>query len=438
MSAASHPITAPAKQQPTLAPKPVPTRPESGRPWKWLVVLGIVAVVAYFAYQAMNKPAAPATPIVAAKTAKVTVGNLARIMRVAGQTAAIDFANIVGPIMQGPEANREMILLSTATPGSWVTKGTLVAAIDAQSMQDHVDDLGDTIEAAQADIRKRKAEHAIELENLQQNLRLTKAEADKARLDAKAAEVRTEIERQLLKLSMDEADARFKQAESDLEIKKVSHAADIKILELTLERHTRHRNRHINDVKSFSIRAPMDGLVVMSQLYRGGEMQSVQQGDRVFAGQKFMSIVNTKSMQMEGRVNQSETGDFRIGQQATIKFDAFPGMQFKGTVHTIGALAGGSMMQSAYVRTVPIRLRIEGNDPRLIPDLSASADVVVDKAEGKVLAPRAAISMEDGKAFAYVKKGETFEKRELTLGLQNDTQAVVVSGLNSGEEVRLN
>jgi multidrug resistance efflux pump len=376
--------------------------------------------------------------MVAAQTAKVTIGNLERVVRVAGQTSAIDLANIVGPIMQGPEANREMILLSTATPGSWVTKGTVVASIDAQSMQDHVDDLADTIEAAQADIRKRKAEHAIEVENLQQNLRLTKAEADKARLDARAAEVRTEIERQLLKLSMDEADARFKQAESDLDMKKVSHAADIRILELTLERHTRHRNRHINDVKSFSIRASMDGLVVMSQVFRGGEMQQVQQGDRVFAGQKFMSIVNTKSMQMEGRVNQSETGDFRIGQQATIKFDAFPGMQFKGTVHTIGALAGGGMMQSAYVRTVPIRLKIEGNDPRLIPDLSASADILVDRAEGKVLLPRGAISTEDGKTVAYVKKGETFEKREVSLGLQNDTHAVVLSGLNGGEDVRLN
>jgi multidrug efflux pump subunit AcrA (membrane-fusion protein) len=375
---------------------------------------------------------------VASKTAKVTVGNLQRVVRVAGQTSAIDFANIVGPIMQGPEANREMILLRTATPGSWVTKGTVVASIDAQSMQDHVDDLGDTIEAAQADIRKRRAEHAIEVENLQQNLRLTRAEADKARLDAKAAEVRTEIERQLLKLSMDEADARYKQAESDLDMKKVSHAADIRILELTLERHTRHRNRHINDVKSFSIRASMDGLVVMSQVFRGGEMQQVQQGDRVFAGQKFMSIVNTKSMQMEGRVNQSETGDFRLGQQATIKFDAFPGMEFKGTVHTIGALAGGSMMQSAYVRTVPIRLKIEGSDPRLIPDLSASADILVEKAEGKVLMPRGAISTEDGKTVAYVKKGETFERREVSLGIQNDTHAVVLSGLSGGEDVRLN
>jgi multidrug efflux pump subunit AcrA (membrane-fusion protein) len=83
-------------------------------------------------------------------------------------------------------------------------------------------------------------------------------------------------------------------------------------------------------------------------------------------------------------------------------------------------------------------LKIEGSDPRLIPDLSASADILVDKAEGKVLVPRGAISTDNGKTVAYVKKGETFEKREVSLGLQNDTHAVVLSGLSGGEDVRLN
>jgi multidrug efflux pump subunit AcrA (membrane-fusion protein) len=52
--------------------------------------------------------------------------------------------------------------------------------------------------------------------------------------------------------------------------------------------------------------------------------------------------------------------------------------------------------------------------------------------------PRGAISTDNGKTVAYVKKGETFEKREVSLGLQNDTHAVVLSGLSGGEDVRLN
>lgn len=437
MSAASHSAPAPVKHQPTLAPKPVPAPPSSGNPWKWWILLAIAGVAAYFGYRSATQPA-PTTAVVATKTAKVAVGNLARTIRVGGQTAAVDFSNITAPALKGPDANREMVLLSTATPGTWVKKGTLIAAIDGQSMQDHVDDLGDTIESAQADVRKRRAEQGIEFENLLQTIRISKSEADKARLDFATSDIRTDIERQLLKLNLDEADASYKQAQGDLDLKRASQAAEIKILELTLLRHTRHRDRHVKDVEAFKIYAPMEGLVVMSPIFRGNEMGQVQAGDRVFPGQGFMKIVNTKRMQVEGTVNQAESSEFRVGQEATIKFDAFPGMEFKGKVHTIGALAAASYRQSAFIRNVPIRLQIEGNDPRLIPDLSASADVVIEKAQGQVLVPRAALQEEDGKTFAYVKKGDTFERREVTLGLHSDTRAVSLAGLSAGDEVRIN
>jgi hypothetical protein len=112
-------------------------------------------------------------------------------------------------------------------------------------------------------------------------------------------------------------------------------------------------------------------------------------------------------------------------------------MEFDGEVYTLGALAGGSMRGSAYLRTVPIRLKINGSDPRLIPDLSASADVVIEKAEGTIV-PLAAIHTEADKQVAYVKKGTTFEKRDVTLGLRNETHGVALAGLNAGDEVRLN
>ena len=416
MSAASHPISAPVKPQPTLAPKPVHERPSSGRPWKWIVLVALIVVAAYLGNRALNKPAVT-TPIVAVKTAKVAMGNLERTIRVGGQTAAVQFANITAPSMRGPDSNREMILLMTATPGSWVKKGTMIASIDSQSMQDHVDDLSDTIEAAKADIKKRQAEQSIEWDTLEQTIRVTKAEADKARLDYGVAEVRTDIERQLLKLNLDEADARYKQALGDLNLKKASFAAEIKILEYTLERHTRHRDRHARDVEAFKMYAPMDGLVVMSPIWRGNEMGVVQVGDRVGPGQGFMKIVNTKSMQVEGTINQAESSEFRVGQPAHVKFDAFPGMEFSGKVYSIGALAASaSRSASAYLRNVPIRIKIDGNDPRLIPDLSASADVVIQHGEGQPLVPRGALSMENGKAIAYVKAGDTFEKREVSVG----------------------
>jgi multidrug resistance efflux pump len=328
--------------------------------------------------------------------------------------------------------------MKLAASGSIVKKGEVVAQIDAQSIQDHIDDLNDTIEAAQADVNKRQAEQAIEWENLQQTLRVAKADYDKARLDARGAEVKTDIEKQLLQLSLEEAEAAYKQQQADLKFKKTAHEAELKILQITMERHVRHRDRHSLDLKRFTMIAPMSGLVVMSPIFRNGDLAQFQLGDRVFPGQGFMKIVDTKSMQVEASMNQAESSELRIGQPARIHLDAFPGMEFKGHIYSVGALAVSGWRQNYYIRTVPVRSAIDGYDPKLIPDLSASADILIDRAENKSIVPLSAVHQENGTKYAYVKTGETFEKRKIELGLTNDTHAVVTAGLTPGDEVKVN
>jgi HlyD family secretion protein len=277
----------------------------------------------------------------------------------------------------------------------------------------------------------------VELENLEQTLRVAKSAVEKAKLDAQAAEVRTDIERELLKLSYDESEARYKQSMLDVPQKKIVQGAEIKILGFTKERHVRHRNRHENDIRAYTVNSPMEGLVVLSSQWRGGEMTQIQQGDQLNPGQPLMKVVNPKSMQVEASINQTESTDLRIGQEATIGIDAFPGLELKGKIYSMGALAAGGWRQSYFIRTVPLKLDIVSVDQRVIPDLSAYADVVVERQAEATLVPVGALVDEGGKKFVYVKKGETFEKRSVTLGPANNTHAVVTAGVSAGEEVRL-
>src|SRR3712207_2921925 len=112
-SAAPHSIPAPVKKPEIVAPAPAPAKPSSGRPWKWLLLLAVI-VIGYFAYRALQGPS-PAEKGVAStaaiRTAKVTTGSVDRTTRIAGQTAAIEYANIAAPTLRGPDSNREMILM---------------------------------------------------------------------------------------------------------------------------------------------------------------------------------------------------------------------------------------------------------------------------------------------------------------------------------------
>src|SRR5213078_2267749 len=101
-----------------------------------------------------------------------------------------------------------------------------------------------------------------------------------------------------------ESEATYKELLQEVQIQKVSFAAEIRILELTRDRHARHRDRHKIDIERFTINAPMTGLVVMQSLQRGGDTAQVQIGDSVSPGQPFMKIVDTSRMQVEAALNQ--------------------------------------------------------------------------------------------------------------------------------------
>lgn len=438
MSAIIHPLpTEPTPQR--AAPPAAPPRPKPRSPWRWIAIAVVLALCGWLAYRVLT-PRTPQrnAPVPAVRTAKVFTGTLERSVRLAGQTAAINFANITAPVLRGPESRGSMVLLYLVKSGQWVKKGDKIAEIDAQSLRDHIDDVRDTLEAAEADVRKRQAEQMIEWEQLQQSLRIAEAEYNKLKLDARAASVRTEIEQQLIKLSVDEAEARVNQLKKDLISKKAAHAAELRILQLTVERHRRHLQRHEVDLKRFTIYAPMPGLAVMSMIFRGGEMAQIQQGDQVSPGMNIMKVVDTTKMQVEATVNQVDAEELRVSLPARITLDAFNNFVMPGKVHSIGALAVGGFRQNYYIRNVPVRINIEGSDPRLIPDLSAAVDVVLDRVENATLVPLGAVVEQNGKTYADVRSGEAFERREVTLGQRNNLYAVVTSGLKPGQEVRLN
>lgn len=399
----------------------------------WLVA---AVIAGGLVYQFGFRNAASRHTVVTASTATAKPGEIRKVLRVSGQTAARTFVQMTAPVMRGPEA-RSLQLLYLVPSGTMVRKGEKVAEIDAQSLRDHIDDIADSIRQAASDVEKRRMEQAVEIENLSQTLRVRKATMDKARLDFQAAEVRTEVERELLKLAVDESQARYNQESRNLAEKRKVHAAEIRILQITQERHQRHHDRHMNDIKVFTLYSPIDGLAVVQSIFRGGESTTIQQGDQLSPGQPFMKVVDRGSMQVEAMINQTESGELRLGQPVDVTIDAFPGLKLPGKVYSIGALAVAGGRSGYYIRTVPVRISIDSTDPRVIPDLSAAGDVLIAKAEAPVQVPIQALRMEKSKPVMMVKSGAGFTRREVEIGARNNTHVAVTSGLKAGEEVLL-
>jgi len=103
----------------------------------------------------------------------------------------------------------------------------------------------------------------------------------------------------------------------------------------------------------------------------------------------------------------------------------------------VGAIAIGGRLVNYHVRRIPVRLAIRKSDPRVIPDLTASADIVTSEALEGLVVPRESVSEASGKPVVYVRQEAGFIAREVEISGENNTQFAVGSGLHEGEEIAL-
>ena len=404
-----------------------------------LVALVVAGWGGYLHARHLTHEPTPAA-IAAVPTATVHTGALERTIRLGGQTSARRWAGITVRRFRGQfEMGMSGLVLTKLTPGGTLVRaGDLVAELDSESMRAAIDDLKASMDQSQLDVEQQKAQQNVDWQSFQQTVRSDKAEADQVVLDNGAAEVKTAVDQELLRLAVEEAEARYKQELKSLDFEKVALEAATRASEIEHERQRRQYERSLNDLQALTFRAPIDGMVVLQSVERsGGTEAQYAVGDQVNPGRSFMRVVDTSSMQLEAAASEAEACELRVGQEATVTLDAFPDLRFHGRVYSVGAIARPSRFESFYVRTVPVLIQIQGQSPRLLPDMSGAADALLGREVNRPLVPLAALNGESGHYFVYVLNGRSFEKRTVEVGLRNATQAAVLSGLKDGDRVAL-
>ena len=330
-----------------------------------------------------------------------------------------------------------LVLMKLAKPGSSVKKGDVVAEFDRQYQLLRLDDYRAQVVQRDANIKKLKADQAVYRESHDQLVRVAKADLDKARLDLKTAEVRSAIDAESLRLAVEEAEARYKQILAEVRLVDEQLRSQLRANEIDRDQARIELRRAENNVEKMVLRAPIDGIVVMQSTFRGGEFGQVQEGDMLFPGQLFMQIVDPASMVLNAVANQVDSELLRIGMKATVRLDAYPDVALPAHVYGIGAMTKPGGWRPSYMREIPVKLKLDSMDPRVIPDLSASADVVLATERQAALAPRGAVFQDGagGRPYVLLRTAGGFEPREVDLGLSNNIAVAVRSGLKPGDVI---
>jgi HlyD family secretion protein len=91
-------------------------------------------------------------------------------------------------------------------------------------------------------------------------------------------------------------------------------------------------------------------------------------------------------------VNQLDAPSVRVGQQATLQFDAFPGQRFRGSVIVVTPQA----TTTSGVVNFPVTVAVINPPPTLQPGMTATVNVITFQKPNVLTLPRAAVTTRNG------------------------------------------
>lgn len=360
-------------EQPGMQPEPPNedhARPRMVRRWIVIAAAAIALGIITFVGLRSRAPATGALP------PSLTI-HPDQLVRLKGTTEAVQSRGILAPLLAGQQVST-LTIIHMAPSGARVKVGDLLVEFDRQAqMRDFVDrqadyqKLVDQVAEEQAKENAARAKDETELRQAEDNLR-------KAELEMQKSEIVSRIDAEKNQENLDEAKATYDQLRETFDLKRQAAQAAIRILEIQRDR-TQQTMLHAQaNSNLMQVRSPLDGVVVRDTVWKQGTMGEVQEGDQIRPGVPVMEVVNPTAMQVRVLANQEDFPRLQIGQTAKVRLDAYPEMVFAAKLAQLAPIGEGGDF-SSKLRSFVVIVSIEGNDPKLMPDLSAAVDVDVSQ-----------------------------------------------------------
>lgn len=148
-----------------------------------------------------------------------------------------------------------------------------------------------------------------------------------------------------------------------------------------------------------------------------------------------VTVADMRTLWMEANVPESEFSLYRIGQQVSVRVQAWPDKTFTGRVSYVG--------DSVDASTRRLIVRAEVNDPahQLRPQMLADFSIALSAPQTGVAVPAAAVVRESNGmnavwvADAEDTQGQRFVRREVVIGRSEGGRVQITQGLKAGERL---
>ncbi len=198
-----------------------------------------------------------------------------------------------------------------------------------------------------------------------------------------------------------------------------------------------------------TITSPIDGVVTKINAEVG---EVVMTGTMNNPGTVIIEVADLSQMLFVAEVDEADVGKIEVGQQATVRIQAFGEHEFKGTVDSIALTHTTSSTGTKYFRT---EILLQPNLKQLFSGLTADVEIQTQKHADILKVPSQAVmarpiddlplkirdnsdQVDQNKTFAAVVYRFIDEKAVVTpveIGPSDMTHTIILSGLTEGDKI---
>ncbi len=170
---------------------------------------------------------------------------------------------------------------------------------------------------------------------------------------------------------------------------------------------------------TYSINAPISGVVLARHAQVGGVAGE---------GQLLFEIGDLSKLWVDLHIFGADTGHITAGVPVSIT-RMTDGVSQHTTLERV--LPGTATASQSTVA----RANIDNHDGHWRPGAAVRARIVVASTPADVVVPLSALQTMDGREVVFVREGDTYHARAVTLGARDAKQVAVTQGLQAGEQV---
>jgi biotin carboxyl carrier protein len=357
-------------------------------------------------------------------------------VRLSGSVEAVEATTISTPRLAG-QNNQSLVITSLVRPGTMVRAGDLVVEFDRQDQLKNALDRRVELNDLEQQIRKKQAEGNAARAKDDSELMQAQSSLGRAQLEILKNEMLPKIQAEKNTQALEEAQAKVRQLKTTYDLKRAAADADLRILQIRRDRAENAMRQAESNADRMAIKSPIGGMAVLRSIWKSNNMAEVQEGEEVRSGMPIVDVVNPASMRVRAKVNQADIGVLKPGLSVRIGLDAYPDLSFTGRVSQISPLAVTSAL-SPKVRNFIALIAVDGAHPNLMPDLTASLDVEIERQPRALIVPRDALRFDGEQVLVRVRKGNDVADQTVTVGSMNAHEAVITSGLTDGAVIERN